>query len=471
MAVIVCLPLWSFLTGSQAAVYQVGAGRPYPDLQSVAALLLPGDVVEVDGDATYPGGVAFTRPGTPEQKITIRGLRINGNRPVLSGGTNTVHFMTDWPYTGPGGDHYIFEGFEVTGGTSRGIYHQASDLTIRDVVVHDCPAHGLLGADQGSGSLLMEYVEVYNCGSGTQRHQIYMATDEVHYPGSVFRMQHCYIHDGSGGNNVKTRSERNEIYYNWIEGAYYHELEMIGPDGGDGGDPGLAREDSDVVGNVFVKTREFAVIRAGGDGTGETGGRYRFVNNTFISAGPAVFRLFDGIESIEMHNNVFFRNSGVVDIMRTVDANWTTGSAVIAGSNNWVLQGAANVPVQWLFTITGADPGWLNPPGLDVRTAAGSPLVDAGNPAPSGPAGYPFPDPFFPPAMHPPLRQLESTGTAQTRPSYGAIDIGAFEFFDADFSADRDADGDVDGSDLAVYAAAGDFNQLILFAAAFGQGG
>ena len=34
----------------------------------------------------------------------------------------------------------------------------------------------------------------------------------------------------NGGNAVKSRAQRNEIYYNWIEGAVYHELELIGPD-------------------------------------------------------------------------------------------------------------------------------------------------------------------------------------------------------------------------------------------------
>jgi hypothetical protein len=43
-----------------------------------------------------------------------------------------------------------------------------------------------------------------------------MATDQTAYPGAVFRMQHSYVHDANGGNNVKSRAERNEIYYNWI---------------------------------------------------------------------------------------------------------------------------------------------------------------------------------------------------------------------------------------------------------------
>ena len=163
-----------------AVTYQVGPSRTYQKLQDVAALLNPGDLVEVDGNATYPGDLIFTRPGTIVNKITIRGLRVNGLRPVLSGGTNTVEFRLS--------DHYVFEGFDVTGGSFRGIYHHADDITIRDTVVHDCPAHGILGADTDSGSLTLEYVEIYHCGNGTGQHPLYMATDEFAHPGSVFRM-------------------------------------------------------------------------------------------------------------------------------------------------------------------------------------------------------------------------------------------------------------------------------------------
>ena len=72
---------------AQAATYQVGPSRTLKKLQDVAPLLAPGDLVEVDGNATYPGDIIFTVPGTPTNKITIRGLRANGLRPVLSGGT------------------------------------------------------------------------------------------------------------------------------------------------------------------------------------------------------------------------------------------------------------------------------------------------------------------------------------------------------------------------------------------------
>lgn len=42
-----------------AATYQVGPGKAYANLGAVAGLLNPGDIVEVDGNATYPGGGSF----------------------------------------------------------------------------------------------------------------------------------------------------------------------------------------------------------------------------------------------------------------------------------------------------------------------------------------------------------------------------------------------------------------------------
>src|SRR5688572_16396342 len=145
-------------TSSEAiTTYQVGPGKPYANLQAVAGLLKPGDVVQVQGGATYAGGVRLSKAGTSTSKIRIVGVRVNGARPVLSGGTNSIEFA---------GNHYIFEGFEVTGGTSRCVYHHAHDITVRDTVIHDCPSHGLLGADSGSGSLTLEYSEVYRTGAG-----------------------------------------------------------------------------------------------------------------------------------------------------------------------------------------------------------------------------------------------------------------------------------------------------------------
>ncbi len=391
-----------------AKTWSVGPTRASKTLGAVASQLSPGDVVELDGDATYAGGIVLTKPGTAQQPITIRGIRVNGKRPILSGGTTTIEAR---------GDHYVFEGLEITGGSSRCFYHHADDVTLQDSVIHDCAQHGVLGADADSGSMSMEYDEVYACGEGTQHHQVYMATDETAHPGAVFLMRHCYIHDGNGGNNVKSRAEHNDILENWIEGAMYHELELIGPDGQD---PALAREDSDVVGNVLVKTNTSFVVRFGGDGTGATDGRYRFVNNTVItrSGGSAVFRLFDGIESVEMDNNVFFATGGSVNLVRDTEAVWVNGRQV-SGANNWVLKGASSLPSEWTTTIAATDPGFVDAASLDLEPAATSALVDS---------GATLTDKEVIPGYLPPLHELEGAGTAQPRALAGRIDIGAYEY-------------------------------------------
>lgn len=405
-----------------ATTYQVGPGKAYANLQAIASSLKPGDVVEVYGNATYAGGVRLSAPGSASNKIKIKGMRVNGKRPLISGGANTVEFS---------GNHYVFEGFEITGGTSRCVFHHAHDITIRDSVIHDCPSHGILGADSGSGSLTLEYSEVYRSGSGDRLHQIYMATDEEAYPGAVFRMQYNYVHDANGGNNVKSRAERNEIYFNWIEGAYYHELELIGPDGQD---EGLKREDSDVVGNVIYQgftTRNHYPIRIGGDGTGQTFGRYRFLNNTIIHGNAttaAAFRVFDGIESVEMYDNAIFRQGGgTVSVLTDGDAEWKNGRK-IAGSNNWVTTGATNVPSTWTNTRQGTNPGFVNVANRDLTLTSSSPLRDAGVSNPASPSGYAISSPLGVANYEPPKHVLSAAGAAVNRVTSGSVDIGAFEY-------------------------------------------
>jgi len=398
--VLATLVVWSEV--AHATTYQVGPTRTMTQIGQAMSAAGPGDVIEVDGNATY-SSVRWTKSGTAAQPIRIVGLTAGGMRPRIMGGANSVEVEADY---------VVMEGFDISGGTSRCFFQHGHNNTLRDSVVHDCPAQGILGADQDSGSFLLEYVEVHHAGGGDRDHQIYMATDEVAHPGAVFRMQYCYVHDANGGNSVKSRAERNEIYYNWIEGAVYHELELIGPDPDGAASQwtvDLKREDSDVVGNVLRKTGTSFVARIGGDATGWSKGRYRFVNNTIITTtgSGAVFRLFDELESVEMHNNVIVNaGTGGPNVMRAAAGEfmWVNGTN-IAGSNNWVMNGATNVPTQWTGTIMGASPGVANLTS-DPRPVAGSPLIGAGNANLSGPAGFPFPNPQWPPGFHPPLRAL-----------------------------------------------------------------
>src|SRR5688572_20735155 len=372
----------------------------------------------------------------------LRGMKNgSGQRPHLRGGTNTIEFRL--------ANHVVFEGFEVSGtgdsasGTFRCVYHHSHDVVIRDAYIHDCPRHGVLGADNDSGSLTIEYSEIFNAGSNGGNHAVYMATDELAHPGSVFRLQYSYLHDsdfpgGNPGNLIKSRAERNEIYYNWLEDAGIHELELIGPDPAGGVPEDAEREDSDVVGNVIVHRSAFNAIRIGGDGTGQSNGRYRFVNNTiaFVGVGPgsnpAAFRTHFGIEAVEMHNNVVWRDAaGVPRIWREeTPTDWVFGSPRIHGTSNWIESGATFVPPGWTGTLSGADPGVASVAALDFRPATGSPLLNAGAQPPVTPPEHAIANPLFPPAKHPPMRALIAVGSAEDRVPNGTIDVGAYEAVD-----------------------------------------
>ena len=392
---------------AQAATYEVGPGKPHATLESVDDMLGPGDLVLVSGGHTYPGDVRLEEDGSPGQPITIRG--VGAARPVLSGGTNTIELA---------GDNTVLENVELTGGSFRCLYLHADGLLVRDSVVHHCPAHGILGADNDSGDATLERVEVHHAGDGDREHSIYVATDEIAHPGSVFRMRHCWVHDATGGNLVKSRAERNEIYYNRLEGnaASYHELELIGPDPGGGSVPPSVREDSDVVGNLLVHRRsDFrSAARVGGDATGESEGRYRFVANTFIGSAEApsltVFRAFDRLESIEAVGNLMHRPGGV-QVMRDLEAEWTSGTRSLSGHANWISSGS-DLSTGLTGTLQGVDPG------LDGawRPVAGSPLIDVGYGAP------------LVPRFEPPLDGFAAAGAERLADE--ALDIGAYELPD-----------------------------------------
>jgi hypothetical protein len=402
-----------------AMSYQVGPGKIHQTLQQVTDLLEPGDVVEVAGDATYPGDVTLTKSGTAEHPITIRGLRRNGRRPVISGGSIGVHFDR--------ANYGILEGFEIEGASARGIRHRGAFNVIRDTYVHDCPDQGILGSDTMSGSLTLEYVEVARCGGPPGGHQVYVSTDPVAFPGAVFRMQHCYIHDASWGNAVKTRCERNEIYYNWVESNSLRALVLIGRDQEAGPRP----MHSDVVGNVLINGSDLPVVQLGHDGRYfGSRGRYRLVNNTFLLSEecPTAIQARWQLESVQMHNNVFYRLGGEpIEILNEDTADWTTGERICAGRHNWVAEGAT-CPPEWTGTIVGSDPGFTNLAGYDLHLAPRSPLIGAGTRDFAGAPGYPFPDPLPRPAFIPPSRGVETVGSARPRSAESTVDIGAFPF-------------------------------------------
>lgn len=436
---------------AEARTYTVGpVGRDYTQLYALfdANNLAPGDIVEVDGSSLYASVVIGDDDGgAPGNPVIIRWRRVAGaSRPTLQGGLHTIKFQRS--------NHVVFEGFEVRGGANSCVFSEANDITVRDAVIHACPGHGILGADLNSGSFTLEYSEIYDAGSGTTKHPIYMQSDEIAYPGSVFRMRYNYIHNGNGGNLLKSRHERSEIHSNWFEGSAYQEIELIGPDcetQASGWTRATRREDAELLNNIIVHTSTTwpNAIRLGGDLNGASDGRVRMVGNTIVfdrpGAATAVYVQL-GVGSVEMHNNAIFQTSGTAPaILRentTADTPFCSpfvtqpwsGTRSVFGTRNWVQSAATFVPPEWTGTVTGSVPGFRDVALRNFRPLASSPLRNAGINRPPSPAAFPMPWSLPIVQYDPPLRAKLAIGDQRARipQGYFTVDIGALEEFAID---------------------------------------
>ncbi len=452
-----------------SATYRVGPYDGHANLQ--AALddlpLQPGDTLVVAGNTRYGvgDGLVIRQRGTADAPITIRGERVRDRRPVLVGGNQTVRFEQ--------ADHVRLEGFEISGGRKSCVFVYADNVVLRDLDIHHCPEFGVHASDL-AGSLTIEYTEIHHIGAAgnDNRHAIYAQTGELDHPGALFRLRFSYVHDGLSGNLVKSRAERTELHYNWIEGAHLQEVEMLSPDPDcQRLDPDCdenpdwsertAREDGEMVGNVIVHrgSRSSYAVRLGGDGTGEgSAGRYRLINNTFVFERPGTaLRLFARLLSVDARRNAFLnRSGGPLQIYRDWEAEWVAG-AQIFGQRNLVDPRSQGIPSDWTRTLygDGSDVEPLHPAGRLMDRVAmrltRAPALAADDTADSedrGPPGDDFANPTPYATYLPPHRQPLVPGQERPRCAEGpAGDIGALTHVDIDVPdadpvcAPRDEDG------------------------------
>lgn len=176
-------------------------------------------------DADYSAG----RFNTPKN-ITIRGLTVNGRRPVikLNGigtsnntlGQSAVYFDKS--------ENIIFENIDIDGSGATyvgkaGIYlNGAKNLMLRNLRIHgfkSVQANGIFGTDNNSGLLRLENIELFDNGGGNgPEHNIYLNRSSSD-PNFTVSMRGSWSHDAYYGHLFKSRAQRNILEGNYFMGT------------------------------------------------------------------------------------------------------------------------------------------------------------------------------------------------------------------------------------------------------------
>jgi MYXO-CTERM domain-containing protein len=368
------------IASARAATVDVNPGD---DLFAAIATLAPGDtcVVHAGTYTTQSDGGSWYRDvqlhGAPDAPITVRAA--DGDLVILegdpAGSQNIVNI---------GGEHWVWQGFEMAYG-SHGLRVEASvDGTIADLHVHDT---GDVGISMNVPGATYDAMVV----TGNQVHDTH-GTGECFYLGcndhdcevsrSLIAGNWCHDTWASSqgdGIELKTGSWGNRIEDNVIHDVQYPGITLYGTDGGDrnvaignvvwnGGDNGIQ-----VVGDAIVSNNLVFDVAASGIASKPSQGavptNLSIVDNTVVRAGDGCLR----------GNN--WNDAGSATIVVANDALYCAGSTAIrlpdgAGSATFasnVVEGADEGPAGSIPGEVGAD--LADAVGLNAYPTAGSALI------------------------------------------------------------------------------------------------
>ncbi len=471
-----------------ATDYHIGPGQTYNELGDIPWLTLQsGDHVFIHWRSNPYAEKLFIRVrGTEQNPIIISGVpNANGDLPVISGENATTptqfagYFSSQWTEdlalilisrneNVPPEDNYtykpgylIFEYLELTGaykdntftdqfGNVRNynpfcsaIHALISDnLTIRHCKIHDngqAIFTNSYGSEEGeiSRNTLIEYNRIWNNGGPEDdfTHNIYIQS-----AGSI--IQYNYFgqpRQGSLCANIKDRSSRTIIRYNWIDAAAYL-LDLVETEDAQDiimNEPNY--HDVYVYGNIFlnnVSSNIFAasLIHFGYDNSPDLAkrGTLYFFNNTVFIQGDendwwntTLFFINDDQNpstteaSVDMYNNIIAKEGTThLQLMRD-------GGTLNIYANNWLqndfeeISDGATAQVNNITSpITGTSPGFADPSNQDFHLISSSPCIDMSGPLPTNiTSNYPLDKQYI---QHANVEDRNTVGNA--------MDLGAFEY-------------------------------------------
>ena len=401
--VAISISLLFFMRVCEAVVYRVGPAEKHTTVSEVAPDLKPGDVVEVTGDIA--DSFTLTAHGVPGVPIVVRGVTtvVNGSivRPRITPpslpSANIITCKGDWT---------VIEGLDISGQTEGAFGNAALIQACSYLTIRNCRFHhnyrAIHSIEEATGDTLVEYTE-FDANGYAERPPV--AFYSIRPEAKVF-VQHCYFHDGTGGNFLRLCVPRSVVQYCWFENPYEHAVQVSTPAFfGEPERPELAAAilpfHSSIIGNVVVfgwgPGSAYCAFSLGGDSLEAPGteGEFTVAHNLVLTrrggATPQVAVLVHGnVDRVALYNNVFLgygvRGSKVYERGEKWPAPRTalfakargTTEPVIQGSNNWVYQDAGGVPVELNRTARAANPGFLDLVDGDFQPVPQSPLTAAG---------------------------------------------------------------------------------------------
>ncbi|KFC66180.1 right-handed parallel beta-helix repeat-containing protein [Massilia sp. LC238] len=366
---------------ASATTLSVGAGKTYARPCQAFAVAKSGDVVEIDGSATYSGDVC----GIGVSNLTIRG--VNGRPKIDAAGKNAMGKGT-WVVQGSNIviDNVEMYGAKVPDQNGAALRLEGTNFTLRNSFLHD-NENGILAGGNTASNIIVEYSEFARNGYGTgYTHNLYIGN-----VGSL-TFRYNYSHDAHVGHNLKSRARVNTIAYNRFsstpagqEGSRKPSYEVNLPNAGT----------AYVIGNVIQQPASHsnpAMLTFGEEGASNPTQDLYVINNTFLnedSSRGTFIMVGSGVtKPVLIQNNIF---GGVGTMSSQASAIKKTNYASLA-------------------------PAFVNRAAYDLRPTLAGLVIDAGSEPGSSTAGVSLK----------PAAQYRHVAGSETRPA-GTLDIGAYE--------------------------------------------
>lgn len=350
---------------------QVGSGAEYPTPSAAAAAAQSGDMIEIAA-GTYRGDVAVWH----QNDLLICG---DEGGVVLDADGKSAGGKGIWVIKGNRVtvEHITFQNAHVRDRNGAGIRFEAGELAVRHSrFIHN--ENGILTGNKKQSVLRVEHCSFIENGAGDgYSHNLYV--------GKIARLELRYseLRGAVVGHNVKSRARESIIQYNWImdaaNGRASYQVDLS-----NGGSALL-------IGNLIQqgsKAENYVLVSFGAEKMKHENNTLLMVNNTLVND----------------------RNSGV--FVRAPD-----GARVRLINNIFAGKGTLNVKgAEQKGNIMAEDPGFLGREDEDYRLSERSPAINAGV----------DPGEYNGMMLRPKYEYIRGVGV-WPRPSYGAIDAGAFE--------------------------------------------